>query len=99
LKKNFNKFLNSNSSNYKDIYQKIKNEFEKIKHDGSLDLNRDDNYLIEIFNKNSFLDLDLFWNYALYYFFVSNSIEYMYFNKNFYFKFYERYKTNNKRIK
>ena len=73
--------MNSNSSNYKDSYQKIKDKFEKIEQHGSLDLNRDNDYLNEIFSKNSFLDLDLFWNYSLYYYFSGNSIEYMYFRK------------------
>ena len=81
FEKIFNSFLKASSSNYKDVYQNIKDKFKKIEQHGALDLNRDNDYLNTIFSKNSFLDLDLFWNYSLFYFFSGNSIEYMFFHQ------------------
>ena len=57
---NFNNFLNSDIWNYKNFGEEIKKKYQIIKNHGSLDLNRDDNYLNEIFNKNKFLNLDFF---------------------------------------
>ena len=72
---NFNNFLNSNIWNYKNFGEEIKKKYQIIKNHGSLDLNRDDNYLNEIFNKNTFLNLDFFFNYSLCIFFLDNSLE------------------------
>ena len=48
----------------------------------NLDLNRDIDYLNQIFNQNKFLDLEVFWNYSLYRFFIDSEIEYIYFNRS-----------------
>ena len=79
---NFNNFLNSDIWNYKNFGEEIKKKYQIIKNHGSLDLNRDDNYLNELFNKNTFLNLDFFFNYSLCIFFLDNSLEYMYLNKH-----------------
>ena len=78
---NFNSFLKSDISNYKSFGEEIKKKYQIIKNHGSLNLNRDDAYLNEIFNKNTFLNLELFYNYSLCIFFLDNSLEYIYLNK------------------
>ena len=67
----FNGLL-SESDNCKNIGEKIYEKYSIIKRSGSLDLNRDEDYLKEIFNNNNFLDIDLFWNYILCIFFLDN---------------------------
>ena len=74
----FNKFFNSSKSDYLINGKELINTFQKIKIHGSLDLNRDNNYLDDIFTQNEFLDLDLFWNYSLCIFFIDNSTEDLY---------------------
>ena len=64
FEKNFDDLMKYNDSIYKEHEEKITKQFLKIKDAKSLDLNRDKNYLKEIFNNNNF-DLNLFWNYSL----------------------------------
>ena len=82
FKKDFNKFLNSSIYNYVKVRNEIYHKYRIIKQHGSLDLNRDDEYLNEIFNKNKFLDVELFFNYSLCIFFLDSETEFIYFNKN-----------------
>ena len=76
------KFFDSDINNYEKIGDHLTKQFEKIKDHGSLDLNRSYHYLDEIFNKNKFLDLKLFWNYSLCIFFLDTDKKYIYFNRN-----------------
>jgi len=64
------------STDYKKVGNDLFNTFKDIKTHKSLDLNRDKDYLNNIFDNNKFLDLDLFWNYSLCIFFLDSfSIE------------------------
>ena len=75
--KYFNKFFNSGANQYQTILDQIIDKFIIIQNHGSLDLNRDNNYLNEIFSKNTFLDLNLFFNYSLCKFFLDRN-DYVY---------------------
>ena len=72
--KKFDDLMKYNDSIYKEHEEEITKQFLKIKDAKSLDLNRDKNYLKEIFNNNDF-DLNLFWNYSLCIFFLDNTKE------------------------
>ena len=74
----FIEFFDSSDSDYSKKGKEIINTFQKIKNHGSLDLNRYNNYLDNIFEKNKFLNLDLFWNYSLCIFFLDNDTKDLY---------------------
>ena len=71
-------FFDSSDSDYSKKGKEIIKTFQKIKNHGSLDLNRYNNYLDDIFEKNKFLNLDLFWNYSLCIFFLDNDTKDLY---------------------
>ena len=77
----FKEFFDSSDSDYSKKGKEIIKTFQKIKNHGSLDLNRYNNYLDNIFEKNKFLNLDLFWNYSLCIFFLDNDTKDLYDNR------------------
>ena len=82
FEKNFKKLLEANISDFKKIKENIDEKFKILNKYESLNLNRDDNYLDEIFNKKEFLNLPLFWNYSLIRFYFMSNQEYNYFNND-----------------
>ena len=76
-----NNFFGSDFYTYKNVRKKIFKKFKELNKHGSLDLNRDNDYLDQIFNKYKFLNLEIFWNYSLFRFFSGMKVEYIYINK------------------
>ena len=72
FEKDFNTFFQKNKSDYKAYGEQIEKKYRVIIEHGSLDLNRDMNYLNAIFVNNYFLQVELFWNYSLCRFFIDN---------------------------
>ena len=82
FEKHLDTFFGADIFKYKIVRANIKAKFKKLEANGSLDLNRDIDYLNQIFNQNEFLDLEIFWNYSLYRFFIDSEIEYIYLNRS-----------------
>ena len=82
FEKNLKKLFKATSLDFKEIKENIDTKFKILNDYELLDLNRDDNYLNEIFNNNKFLDLTLFWNYSLYRFYSLTNEKYDYLNSN-----------------
>ena len=72
FEKDFNIFLKKNKYDYMAYGVKLEEKYGVMDEHGSLDLNRDINYLNDIFGNNSFLEVELFWNYSLCRFFIDN---------------------------
>ena len=60
FEKDFNTFLKKNKYDYKAYGEQIEENYRVMDEHGSLDLNRDINYLKNIFDNNSFLEVELF---------------------------------------
>ena len=89
----FNNFFKSDENNYQTIHQNIVDKFKIIKNHPPLDLNTGNNNLNEIFNKNEFLDLELFWDYYLCkFFFDTNNIQHFYYKRNIILNIIEKIK-------
>ena len=99
FEKEFKKFLNSNINEYPIIDKNIRDKFGNLINHGSLDLNRDYEYLNEIFNKYSLLNLEIFWNYSLFRFFIDNKKEYLFLHRSFILSFMSNLKKIMKNIK
>lgn len=81
FEKNLETFFKSSIYKYQKVKEKILSKFKILETHGSLDLNRDNDYLNTIFSKNEFSDLEIFWNYSLFIFFRDSNVEYIYLNK------------------
>ena len=72
MKKILIHFFQKNKDNYKSYGEQIVKKYRLMNEHGSLDLNKDINYLNAVFGNNSFLEVELFWNYSLCRFFIDN---------------------------
>ena len=60
FEKDFNTFFQKNENDYKAYSEKIVEKYRVLDEHGSLDLNRDINYLKNIFDNNSFSEVEFF---------------------------------------